>query len=110
MKKYVIITIAAVSKSQNGLKKILKYNLGEKSLKAPFAINLDLECLLKKEQSCQNNLEKSYTQKKAKHEPSGWTMLTKCSFDEKENKLDYYRGKACIEKLQKAKRAHNENN
>ena len=51
--------------------KILKYNPGEKSLKAPFAIYLDLECLLKKEQSCQNNPEKSYTEKKAKHEPSG---------------------------------------
>ena len=34
--------------------KILKYNPGEKSLKAPFAINLDLECLLKK-----NNLVKT---------------------------------------------------
>ena len=28
--------------------KILKYNPGEKSLRAPFAIYLDLECLLKK--------------------------------------------------------------
>ena len=51
--------------------KILKYNPGEKSLKAPFAIYLDLECLLKIEQSVENNnnhnnnnnnnLEKSYT-------------------------------------------------
>ena len=39
--------------------KILKYNPGEKSLKSPFAICLDLECLLKKEQSCQNNPEES---------------------------------------------------
>ena len=31
------------------VKKILKYNPGEKSLKAQFAIYLDLECLLKKE-------------------------------------------------------------
>ena len=46
------------------VEKILKYNPGEKSLKAPFAIYLDLECLLKKEQSCQNNPEKSYTEKK----------------------------------------------
>ena len=38
--------------------KTLKYNPGEKSLKAPFAIYIDLECLLKKEQSCQNNPEK----------------------------------------------------
>ena len=82
---------------------ILKYNLGKTSLKAPFAIYLDLECLLKKEQSHDNNnnnnLEESYTQKKAKHEPSGWAMFTRCSFDKKENKLSYYRGKDCIEKL-----------
>ena len=45
--------------------KTLKYNPGEKSLKAPFAIYLDLECLLKKKKSHQNNnLEESYTQKK----------------------------------------------
>ena len=53
------------------VEKILKYNPGEKSLKAPFAIYLDLDCLLEKEQSCENNPEKSYTEKKAKHEPSG---------------------------------------
>ena len=28
-------------------------------------------------------------------------MFTSCSFDEKENKLNYYRGKDCIEKLSK---------
>ena len=26
-------------------------------------------------------------------------MITSCSFDERENKLNYYRGKDCIEKL-----------
>ena len=45
--------------------KILKYNPREKSLKAPFAIYLDLEFLLKKEQHNQNNNpEESYTEKK----------------------------------------------
>ena len=44
--------------------KMLEHNPGEKSLKAPFAIYLDLECLLKKVQSSQNNPEKSYTEKK----------------------------------------------
>ena len=63
--------------------KVLKYIHGEKSLKAPFTIYLDLERLLKKEQSCQNNPEKSYTEKKTIHEPSGWVMFTSCSFDEK---------------------------
>ena len=78
---------------------ILKHNPREKSLKAPFTICLDLECILKKVQSCQNNPEKSYTEKIARHEPSGWSMFKKCSFNEKENKLNYYRGKDCIEKL-----------
>ena len=45
------------------VEEILKYNLGEKSLKPPFAIYLDLQCLLKKEQSCQNNPE-NLTQRK----------------------------------------------
>ena len=99
MKKHAIITIAVIQKGLVGLKKALKYSPGEKSLKAPFEICLDLECLLKKEQSCQNNPEKSYTEKKAIHEPSGWSMFISCSFDKKENKLNYYRGKDCIEKL-----------
>ena len=59
--------------------KILKHNPGEKSLKAPFGIYLDLECLLKKEQSHENNnIEKSYTEKKVVYEPSGWAMFTRC--------------------------------
>ena len=49
--------------------------------------------MLKKVQSCQNNPEKSYTVKKATHEPSGWSTFRRCSFDEKENKLDHNRGK-----------------
>ena len=44
--------------------KILKYNHGEKSLKTPFVIYADLECLLIKQQSCQNNPNDSYTEKK----------------------------------------------
>ena len=87
--------------------KILKYNPGEKSLRTPFTIYLDLECLIKKDQSRKNNnLEKSYTEKKAKHEPSGWAMLTKCLFNKKENKLDYYCEKDCIEKLCKKLKEH----
>ena len=57
---------------------IIKHNPEEKSLKAPFSFFLDLECLLKKEQSCQNNPEKSYTEKKARHEPTGWAFFTRC--------------------------------
>ena len=60
-------------------------------------------------QSSQNNPKKSYTEKKARHEPSGWSMSIICSFDEKENKFNYYRGKDCIEKLcKKIKESANE--
>ena len=95
------------------IEEILKYNSGGKLLKAPFAIYLDLECLLKKEQCLENNdnnnnnnnnknnnnLGKSYTEKKATYEPSGWAMFIKCSFEGKENKFDYYKGKGGIEKF-----------
>ena len=43
--------------------KTIKYNPGEKSLKAPFSFFLDLECILKKLQYNQNN-QKNLMQKK----------------------------------------------
>ena len=61
--------------------KILKYNPGEKSLKVLFVIYADLEYLLEKINTCQNNPEKSYTEKKAKHKPPGYSLVTCCSFD-----------------------------
>ena len=33
-------------------------------------------------------------------------MLTKCSFNKKQNKLDYYRGRDCIDKLCKKLKEH----
>ena len=60
----------------------------------------------KKIQSCLNNLAKWYTEKKARHDPCGWAKFTKCSFDKTEDKLDYYRGKDCIEKLCKKLKEH----
>ena len=44
--------------------KILTYTHEEKSMKAPFIIYSDVDCLLEKMHSCQNNPEKSYTRKK----------------------------------------------
>ena len=41
----------------------LKYNHREKSLKVPWVIYADFECLLIKQQLCQNNPEESYTEK-----------------------------------------------
>ena len=77
----------------------IKYLPGEKSLKAPFIICADLECLLKKTQYCQNNPKNSYTEKKAKHKPSGYAWCSICSFDDKKNRRYFYRGKDCIEKF-----------
>ena len=77
--------------------KILKYNPGEKSLKVPFIIYADLECIFQKIDSCQNNLEKSYTEKKAKHKPSGYSLVTCCSYDKSKTERTYYRGIDCME-------------
>ena len=54
-------------KMPNENNKILKDNPGEKSLKAPFIFCADIECLLKKIDTCQNNPGKPYAEKKAKH-------------------------------------------
>ena len=75
--------------------KILKY-IPEKSLKVPFIVCADLECLLRKINTCQNNPEKSYTEKKALHKPSGYSLVTCCSFDKTENDRKYYRGEDCM--------------
>ena len=66
----------------NEYNKILKYNHGENSLKAPFMIYADLNCLFEKMHSCQNNPEKTYTEKKAKYTSSGYSLFTNCLFDE----------------------------
>ena len=75
--------------------KILKNNQGEKSMKVPFIIYSHLERLLEKMNPCHNNPEKLSTIKINKHSPSGYSLLTHCSFDTTKNKLDYYRGKNC---------------
>ena len=77
--------------------KKLKYNHEEKSLKVPFIIYADLESLLDKIHSCQNNPKKSYTGKKAKHTPSGYSWITCCSFDASKHECGYYREKDCME-------------
>ena len=60
--------------------------------KFPFNVYAALECLLKKIDTFHNNPEKSSTTKKNKHQPSGYSLFTHCSFDATKTKLDYYRG------------------
>ena len=78
---------------------IIKYNHGEKSMELPFLIYADLECLLEKMSTCQNNPNKSSTTKINKHTPSGYSIFTSCSFDESKNKIDYYRGDDSMKKF-----------
>ena len=58
--------------------KIIKYNHREKSMKAPFIIYADLECLLEKISTCYNNPEESSTTEINKHMPSGYSLFTHC--------------------------------
>ena len=85
---------------------IIKYNHGEKSMKLPFVIYADLECLLEKMSTCINNPNESSTTKINKHTPSGYSIFTHCSFDKSKNKLNYYRAKDCMKKFSEDLREH----
>ena len=85
---------------------IIKYNQGEKSIKLPFIIYADLECLLKKMSICYNNPEESSTTEINKHVPSGYSLFTHCSSDKTKNKFNYYRGTYCMKKFCKDLREH----
>ena len=52
--------------------------------------------MLKKEKFYQNNPEKSYAERKAKHESSGHSLSLICSFDATKSRPYFYRGKDCI--------------
>ena len=90
------------------LKIIIQLNITKekKSMKLPFTIYADLECLLEKMSTCQNNPNESSTTKINKHTPSGYSLFTHCSFDNSKNKLNYYRGEDCMKKSCKDLRTH----
>ena len=83
----------------------IKYNQGGKSIKLPFIIYADLECLLEKISTCYNNPEESTT-KINHHTPSGYSIFTHCSFDKSKNKLNYYRGEDCMKRFCKDLKKH----
>ena len=87
--------------------KILKYNQGEKSLKAPAIIYADLECLLKKSIHVKI-IMKNFTQREKLSICLlvGYSLFTSCSFDATENKLGCYRGKGCMERFCRDLRDH----
>ena len=84
----------------------IKYNPGEKSIKIPFTIYADLECLFEKMSTCQDGPNKSTTTKINKHMPSGYLIFTNCSFDKSKNKISCYRGNGCMKKFCKDLREH----
>ena len=90
----------------NECNKILKYSHGEMSLKAPAIIYADLESFLEKMHSCQNNPEKSYTDKKTKYMPSAYSLFTNCSCDSVKNNLDCYKSEDCVESSCKDLKEH----
>ena len=66
---------------------MVKYNHGEKSMRAPFVMYADLEPLLEKINTCHNNPEILSKTKINKHTPAGCSLCTHCSFDATKNKL-----------------------
>ena len=71
--------------------KILEFNQYQKSDKAPFINNADLECLIEKTDGSKNDPEYSSTTKVGEHIPSGFSMSTISSLKSIENKHDVYR-------------------
>ena len=86
----------------------LKYNPEETSMKIPFIIYGDLECLPEKMSTCSNNLEKSSTFKLNKYTSSGFSLFTHCLFDTTKNKLGYYRDEDCMKVFCKILKEHAE--
>ena len=75
-------------------------------MKSAYVIYADTECILKKMDACSNDPNKSSTEKINEHEMCGYAIFTDCSFDKKNNKLDYYRGKDSLEMFCKDLRKH----
>ena len=67
MNKYVMIMTYVEIPNENN--KVLKCTHGEKFMRVSFIAYADLECLLEKMHSCQNNLEKCYTEKELSIRP-----------------------------------------
>ena len=65
MKNCAKIVVIFMYKCLKKIKKILKNNPGEKSLKVPFIVYADLECMFQKLDTCQNDPKKYFIEKKS---------------------------------------------
>ena len=86
--------------------KILESNQYQKSVKAPFIIYADLECLIEKIDECKNNPQNSFTTKVSEHIPSGFSMSRSSLFKSIQNNHDVYRIKNGIKKFCEFLREH----
>ena len=85
-----------------------KYNFstpGKNTLKNPFIIDADLECLLYPLSTCDNAPDNSFTIKKNVHIPCGYSMLTSYAYDKTLNEHVFYRGKDCLSNFPKTLKA-----
>ena len=85
---------------------ILKYNSGEKCMRFPFIMYVDIACLLENISTCHNDPNKLSKIKINKHTPSGYSLLTYCSFDNTKNMLSHYRVQDCMKMLWKKLKKH----
>ena len=73
-------------KMPNEDNKYISSTLGKNSLRVPIVVYADFECLLVKIDSCEKNPNMSYTEKKNKHIPCGYSITTCYSYDKCLNK------------------------
>ena len=73
--------------------KFISSTPGKNTLKNPFIIYANFECLLHPMSTCDNTPDNSYTTKKVIHIPTGFSMLTSYAYDKKLNYHTCYRGK-----------------
>ena len=68
--------------------KMLEFNQYQKSDKAAFIIYADLKCLIEKIDRCRNNPDNPCKTRLSEHIASDFSMYTKSSFKNTENKQD----------------------
>ena len=76
--------------------KTSKLNPQKKLEKTPYGINVNIECLVKNIDSCENIPQISSSTKISKHMPRGYLLSTIWGFDHIQNKYSFYRGKDCM--------------
>ena len=83
--------------------KFISSTSGKNTLKNPFIIYADFECILRPISTCDNNTpDNSFIIKKNVHTPCGFSMLTSYAYNKKLNYHTRYRCKDCLAMFSKA--------